>query len=175
MDVFLIPFIFSFWAAISFLLLLQMLIQAISSRQNIIWLTRHLLKIFNQGILQTIQWIGFLFCLFVSSYSGCFWLQVLQWTFMVPITSITFFQYIYNFGPKHCKQSLFDILSNPVPGVEFDGRIGKSKDFASLKRRRFNQNLVAQKLHKTNISLQNERLGVLLSLFMTVQCLISIM
>jgi hypothetical protein len=37
-------------------------------------------------------------------------------------------------------------LSNPVPGVKFDGRIGKSKDFASLKRRRFNQNLVAQKI-----------------------------
>ena len=32
-----------------------------------------------------------------------------------------------------------------------------------------------KKLHETNISLQNERLGVLLSLFMTVQWLISIM
>ncbi len=145
MDVFLLPFIFSFWAAIYFLLLTQALIQVISSKQNIIWFTRHLLKIFNQGILQTLQWIGFLFWLFVSSYSGCFWLQILQWIFMVPITFITFFQYIYNFGPKHCKWSLFDILSNPVPGVKFDGRIGKSKDFASLKRRWFNWNSVAQK------------------------------
>ncbi len=54
---------------------------------------------------------------------------------MVPITFITFFQYVYNFRPKHCKRSLFDILSNPVPGVKFDGCIGKSKDFASLKYR----------------------------------------
>ncbi len=77
MDVFLLPFIFSFQATISFLLLLQALIQVISSRQNIIWFTQHLLKIFNQGILQTLQWIGFLFWLFMSSYSGRFWLQVL--------------------------------------------------------------------------------------------------
>jgi hypothetical protein len=37
-------------------------------------------------------------------------------------------------------------LSYPVPGVKFDGRIGKSEDFASLKRHQFNQNLVAQKI-----------------------------
>jgi hypothetical protein len=36
MDVFLPPFIFSFWAATSFLLLFQ----ALSSRQNIIWFTK---------------------------------------------------------------------------------------------------------------------------------------
>jgi hypothetical protein len=65
---------------------------------------------------------------------------------MVPITFITFFQYVYNFGPKHRKRSLFDILSNPVPGVKFDGCIGKSKDCASLKRRQFNKNFVAQKI-----------------------------
>ncbi len=158
MDVFLLPFIFLFCAAISFLLLLQALIQAISSRQNIIWFTWYLLQNFNQGILQTLQWIGFLFWLFVSSYSGRFWLQTLQWIFMVPISFITFFQYIYNFGPKHCKRSLFDILSNSVPGVKFDERIGKFKDFASLKRRQFNQNLVAQKMHETNISLQTSNL-----------------
>ena len=101
--------------------------------KNIIRFTWHLLKNFNQGILQTLQWVGFLFWLFVSSYSGCFWMQVLPWIFMVSITFITFFWYVYNFGPKHRKWSLFDILSNPVPGVKFDGRIGKFKDFASLK------------------------------------------
>ncbi len=65
---------------------------------------------------------------------------------MVPITFITFFQYVHYLGPKHCKRFLFDILSNPVPGVKFDGRIGESKDFASLKWCWFNQNLVARKI-----------------------------
>ena len=142
MDVFLLPFIFLFRAATSFLLLFQ----ALSSRQNIIWFTKLLFKITQQGIQQVIQWIGFLFWLFISIYSGFVWLQILHWMFIFPITFITFFQYVYNFGPKHCKRSLFDILSNPVPGTKFDGRIGKSKDFASLKRRWFNQNLVAQKI-----------------------------
>jgi hypothetical protein len=139
MDVFLLPFMFSFWAATSFLLLFQ----ALSSRQNIIWFTKLLFKITQQGIQQVIQWIGFLFWLFISSYSGRFWLQILCWMIIVPITFIRFFQYVYNFGPKHCKRSLFDILSNPVPGVEFDGRIGESNDFTSLERHQFNHNLVA--------------------------------
>ena len=144
MDVFLPPFIFLFWSAISFLLLIQALLQVFSSKQNIIWFTRHFLKLFKQGIRQTLQWIGFLFWLFILSYSGRFWLQVLCWIFIIPITFITFFQYVYNFGPKHCTRSIFDILSNPVPRVEFDGCIGESKDFASLKQCQFNHNLVAQ-------------------------------
>ena len=57
-----------------------------------------------------------------------------------------FYQYVYNFGPKHCKWSLLDILFNPVPGIEFDGCIGESEDFASLKRRRFNHNLVSRQI-----------------------------
>jgi hypothetical protein len=52
---------------------------------------------------------------------------------------------IKNFEPKHHKWSLFDILSNLVPGVEFDGRIGESDNFTSLERCRFNHNLAAQK------------------------------
>ncbi len=132
MDVFLLPFIFSFWAAISLLLLFQALLQAFSYRQNIIWFTQHILQISKQGIQQTIKWIGFLFWLFISNYSGRFWLQVLCWIFIVPITFITFLQHVYNFGPKHRKWSSFDILSNPVPGVEFDGPIGESDNFASL-------------------------------------------
>jgi hypothetical protein len=38
-----------------------------------------------------------------------------------------------NFGSKHCKRSLLDILSNLVPGIEFDGRLGESDEFDSLK------------------------------------------
>ncbi len=57
-----------------------------------------------------------------------------------------FFLYVYDFGPKHCKQSFFDILRNPVPGIEFDGRIGESADFDSLERRCLNHNLIARKI-----------------------------
>ena len=53
---------------------------------------------------------------------------------------------MYNFGPKHRKLSLFDILPNPVPGIKFDGRIGESDDFDSLQRRRFNHNLIARRI-----------------------------
>jgi hypothetical protein len=101
---------------------------------------------FKTSIQRKIQWISFLFWLFVFGYSGRFWLQVLHWIFIVPITFITFFQYVYNFGPKHHKWSLFGILSNPVPGVKFDGGIGESDNFASLEQHLFNHNLVAQKI-----------------------------
>ena len=127
MDIFLLPFIFSLRAAISFLLLFQ----ALLSRRTVVWIIGFL-----HGILsQAVQWFGFLFWLFLSSYTGRFWLGLLRWLFIVPITLVTFFRHVYNFGPKHRKRSLFDILCNPVPGVEFDGRIGESADFGSLKRR----------------------------------------
>jgi hypothetical protein len=136
MDVFLLPFIFSFWAAISFLLLLQ----ASFTKHNAVWSFRLLLRTIFQAVHASIQWIGFLFWLFVSSYTGRFWFHLLRWIFIV------FFQYVYNFGPKHRKRSLLDILCNPVPGVEFDGRFGESADFDSLRRRRFNHNLVARRI-----------------------------
>jgi hypothetical protein len=66
----------------------------------------------------------------------------------VPITLFIFFQHVYNFGPKHCKRSLFDILSNPVLGIEFDGRLGESDEFHSLKRRRFNH-IVARRIARS--------------------------
>jgi hypothetical protein len=140
MDVFLLPFIFSLWDAISFLLLLQ----ASLTRRNATWFVGFLFGAISQTIQTSIQWIGFLFWVFISSYTGRFWIQLLRWLFIVPITFITFFQYVYTFGPKHCKRFFFDILCNPVPGIEFDGRIGESEDFASLQRRRFNHNLVAR-------------------------------
>jgi hypothetical protein len=48
--------------------------------------------------------------------------------FIVPIVLFPFFWSIYNFGPEHCKQLFFDILTNPVPGIEFGGRDGESND-----------------------------------------------
>jgi len=58
--------------------------------------------------------------------------SLIQVFFIVPITSYTFFWGVYDFGPKHHRRTLFDILLNPVPGMEFEGRLGKSDDFDSL-------------------------------------------
>jgi hypothetical protein len=147
MDVFLLPFIFSFRAVISFLHLLQ----ASLTICNAVSFIRFLFGAIFEAFHASFQWIGFLFWLFVSSYTGRFWFQLLQWIFIVPLTFITFFRYMHNFGPKHRKQSLLDILCNPVPGVEFDGRIGESEDFASLRRRRFNHTWWHIALLETNI------------------------
>ncbi len=77
---------------------------------------------------------------------GRFWWSILQVIFVVPITLYTFFRTIYDFGPKHRKRSLFDILQNPVPGIEFKGRPGESDDFDSLQRRRFNHCILARRI-----------------------------
>ena len=135
MDMILLPIMFSVRAAISILLLLQ----SIVSRENLL----HFTAITTQVIHQVFHWMGFLLRFFFHSYTGRFWLAILHWIFIVPIVLFTFFRNIYNFGPKHCKRSLFEILSNPVPGIEFEGRINESEDFDSLKRRRFNRNLIS--------------------------------
>jgi hypothetical protein len=70
------------------------------------------------------------------------------WIFIIPIVLYTFFHGVYNVGPKHCQQCLINILLNPVPGIEFEGRISESKDFDSLERRRFNHNLVARQFSR---------------------------
>ncbi len=142
MDVFLLPFIFSVRAAISFLLLLQVSF----TQSNIIWFIYYLLQSSYSGIYQVIQGIGFLLWKFITGYSGCFWYLILRCIFIVPITLFTFFRHVYNFGPKHCKRSLFDILSNPVPGIEFDGCLGESDEFNLFKRRRFNHKFVARQI-----------------------------
>jgi hypothetical protein len=92
MDVFLLPFIFLIQAAISFLLLFQALLQAFSSRRNLIWYMRLLLKITQQGIQQLIQWIGFIL-LFV-----CF--KLLQ-TFLAADSTLDI----------HCSHYIHHILS----------------------------------------------------------------
>jgi len=75
--------------------------------------------------------------------------SLIQVFFIVPITIYTFFRGVYDFGPKHCKRTLFDILLNPVPGIEFEGRLGESDDFDSLRRRRFNHNIIARRIART--------------------------
>ena len=71
---------------------------------------------------------------------------MIQIVFVIPITFYTFFKHVYDFGPKHRKRSFLDILLNPVPGVEFDGRLGESDDYESLRRRRFNHGLLARRI-----------------------------
>ncbi len=136
MDIFLFPVKFWVWAAISFLLLLQ----AIMTKNNILYFASMTTRV----IKQAFHWMGFLFWMFMTSYTEPFWWSILHWIFIAPIILFTFFRNIYNFGPKHCKQSLFEILCNPVPGIEFAGRLAESDDFDSLKRCCFNHNPIAQ-------------------------------
>ncbi len=65
---------------------------------------------------------------------------------IVPTVFYSFYKSVYNFGPKHCKCSLKDILLNPVPGIEFEGRVRESSDYDSFKCRRFNHNPVGCRL-----------------------------
>ena len=133
MEIFLFPIIFSIRAAISILLLLQVL--SIFTFQFAIDLVQNLY-----------QWSRFISWIAISSYTGRFWWSIFRVIFVVPITLYTFFRTIYDFGPKHRKQSLFDILRNPVPGIEFEGRSGESDDFDSLQRRRFNHCILARRI-----------------------------
>jgi hypothetical protein len=140
MDMFLLPFIFSVRAAISFLLLFQLIV----SRCNIIQCTRFLITTSTQVTRQSLNWIGCFFWTFMNSYNGHFWLSFLRWVFIVSINLFNFFWSIYKFGPEHCKRSLYNILTNPVPGIEFEGHDGESNDLNSFRRRCYNHNLVAR-------------------------------
>jgi hypothetical protein len=123
MDCFLLPFIFSFRAAISILLLLQRLLPAT------ILFTASLFK-------QAIQWLLFLTRLFFTTRLGQiiwpFLSMVLCLVFIVTIVFHSFYKSVYDFGPKHCKQLFWEILTQPVPGIKFEGCLGKSADFDSL-------------------------------------------
>jgi len=134
MDVFIFPIIFSIRAAISILLLLWVL--SVCTAKFALHFAQDLFR-----------WSRFLSWLMLSSYIGRFWwLLLVQTVFVIPITFYTFFWHVYDFGPKHRKRSFFDILWNPVPGVEFDGRLGKSDDYDSLRRRQFNHGLLARRI-----------------------------
>jgi hypothetical protein len=83
-------------------------------------------------ICESIQWTHFLLWIAISSWIGRFWWNLIQIFFIIPITIYTFFRGVYDFGPKHRKRFLLDILWNPVPGIEFEGQLGESADFESL-------------------------------------------
>jgi hypothetical protein len=135
----LLPFIFSFQAAISFLLLLRQLLPA----------TIFFMASF---IKQAIQWLLYLAYVFLTTkFRQALWFvisTVLCVVFIVPIVFYTFYKSVYDFGPKHCKRTLMDITTNPVPGIEFEGRLEESDTFDSFQRRRFNHNAVECKLQK---------------------------
>ena len=133
MDVFFFPIIFSIRAAISILLLLRVF-------------SVYTVQFALHFIQDLYQWSRFLSWLMLSSYAGRFWWSLIQVVFVIPITFYTFFKHVYDFGPKHRKRSFLDILWNPVPGVEFDGRLGESDDYESLRRRRFNHGLLARRI-----------------------------
>jgi hypothetical protein len=78
--------------------------------------------------------------------------MVLCTIFIVPVVFYTFYKSVYDFGPKHRKRTLMDIITNPVPGIEFEGRLGDSDTFDSFQQRRFNHNAVERK-HQRNKTL----------------------
>ncbi len=55
--------------------------------------------------------------------------SLIQVFFIVPIMIYTFFRGVYDFGPKCRKRTFFDILLNPVLGIEFEERLGETDDF----------------------------------------------
>ncbi len=123
MDCFLLPFLFSFWAAISILLLLQQLLPA-----TILFMA----SLFKQ-VIQGLLFVPHLF--FTTRLGQIIWsffLVVLCLVFIVPIVFHSFYKSIYDFGPKHCKQLFWEILTQSVPGIEFKGCLGESADFDSL-------------------------------------------
>ncbi len=141
MDIFILPFIFSVWAAISFLLLLQVIFSV---------RTFKLIAAFSVRSFQEIyQWILFLSWVTISSYTGCFWWTFIQTILIVPIGFYTFVWYVYGFGLMHCKRSLIDILKKSCSRNRFEGCIGKSDDFDSLRRRCFNHNIIAHRVAQT--------------------------
>jgi hypothetical protein len=142
MDCFLLPFIFSIQAAISILLLIQWIILP-----KMMLLTASLFK-------QAIQWLLFVMNLFLTTKFGqTLWSiisTVLCIVFIVPIVFYTFYKSIYDFGPAHRKWSFIDILSQPVPGIDFEE---KHDDSNSHLRRRFNHKMVSCRLLRTRFSL----------------------
>ena len=142
MDCFLLWFIFSFWAAISILLLLHWVILTAT-----ISFTASLMK-------QAILWLFFVVNLLLTTRPGqAFWSflsTVLCIVFIVPIVFYIFCKNIYDFGPRHCKQSFIDILTQPVPGNKFEEQNDGSD---SHWHRRFNHKMVSRRL------LQNKTLS----------------
>ena len=94
MDIFLIPIIFLIRAAISILLLLQVIF-SVRTVSFVVGLISCLV-----GILQeSIQWTGFLTWIAVTSQMGRFMWSLIQVFLIFPITIYTFFWGVYDFGP----------------------------------------------------------------------------
>ena len=74
--------------------------------------------------------------------------MVLCIVFIVPNTFYTFYKSIYDFGSVHRKHFFFDILSQPVPGIEFEEQHDDS-NFNS--RRKFNHKMVSRRLLRNKI------------------------
>jgi hypothetical protein len=76
-------------------------------------------------IKQAIQWLLYLaYVLLTTKFVQALWFvisTVLCAVFIVPIIFYTFYNSVYDFGPKHRKWTLMDIITNPVPGIEFEG------------------------------------------------------
>ncbi len=127
MDIFLISIIFLIRAAIFILLLLRV----IFSLRTVSFLVGLISSLF--GVLQeSIRWTGFITWIAITSRMGRFLWSLIQVFFIIPITIYTFFRGVYDFGPKHRKSALFDILLNPVPEIEFEGRLSETDDFDAL-------------------------------------------
>jgi hypothetical protein len=124
MDIFLILIIFLIQAAISILFLLRVIF-SVRTVSFLVGLTVSLVGILHESI----QWTCFLTWIAITSRMGHFIWSLIQFFFIVPITIYTFFGGVYDFGPKCHKRMFFDILLNPVPGVEFEGRLSETDDF----------------------------------------------
>jgi hypothetical protein len=131
MDIFLLPIIFSIQAAISILLFLRVIFSIHTAKCTVSFLVG--LSVGSVEILhESILWTCFLSWIAISSRIGRFLGSLIQVFFIIPIPIYTFFRGVYDFGPKSCRRSFFDILSNPVPGIEFEVRLGKADDFEAL-------------------------------------------
>jgi hypothetical protein len=62
---------------------------------------------------------------------------------LVPIVFYTFYKSIYDFGQAHHKRYFIDILSQPVPGIDFEEQ---HDDSISHLHRRFNHKMVSRRL-----------------------------
>ena len=143
MDCFLLPFIFSIRAAISILLLLQLIILPA-------------MMLFPASLIkQAIQWLLFVVILFLTTKFGrALWLILstdLCIVFIVLIVFYTFYKSIYDFGPAHRKRSFIDILSQPVPGIDFEEQ---HDDSNSHLRHRFNHKMISRRFYGTRLSLR---------------------
>jgi hypothetical protein len=112
MDIFLLPIILSIQAAILILLLLPVIVSVHTVKCTVN---------FSVGILyESLQWTRLLSWLALSSWLGSYLWSFIQVFLINPITIYTFFQGVFDFGPKSCRRSFFNILCNPVPVIEFE-------------------------------------------------------